>query len=86
MEKGILLVLNNLAQISNELLISIKSLSLDHKITHNQKHIKANAGFKIVGILPNDQKLKAKAIINRLVFHYQLPARDFYKSLPIISN
>lgn len=77
MQKGILLVLNNFNQISNELLVSLKSLSNEAKISLNQRTIRANAGFKILGIVSGDKNNKSKANIGKLVNHFCLPIKKY---------
>jgi ABC-type polysaccharide/polyol phosphate transport system ATPase subunit len=77
MQKGILLVLNNFNQISNELLVSLKSLSYESKITLNQKSIRANAGFKILGIVSGERNNKSKTTIGKMISHFTLPSKGY---------
>lgn len=86
MEKGILLVLNNFNQVSNELLVSLKSLSNEGKITLNQKTVRANAGFKILGIVSGDKSNKSKVNIGKLVNHFVLPSKNFEDIVPVFSG
>lgn len=86
MEKGILLVLNNFNQVSNELLVSLKSLSNEGKITLNQKTVRANAGFKILGIVSGDKSNKSKVNIGKLVNHFVLPSKNFEDIVPVFSS
>lgn len=51
MQQGITVVFNNFNQISNELLVSLVSLSKEGRMTHNHKTVKSSPGFKILGIL-----------------------------------
>jgi hypothetical protein len=86
MQKGILLVLNNFNQVSNELLVSLKSLSIESKITLNQRTIRANAGFKILGIMAGDKTNKSKTAINKLVNHFTLPLKKYEEIIPQFDN
>lgn len=84
MDKGIALILNNFNQVSNELLVSLKTLTNEGKISLNQKTIRANAGFRIVGVLSGDKNNKSKININKLVTHFVLPKRDISQVIPTI--
>lgn len=86
MQQGITIVFNNFNQISNELLVSLVSLAREGQMTHNQKTIKAAAGFKIIGILSGEKDNKSKANINKLIKHIRLPAKTMDNFLPAIEN
>ena len=86
MQQGILLVLNNFSQVSNELLVSLKALSGEGKITLNQKTIRTNAGFRMVGILSTEKSSKSRTAIARLIDHYPLPAKNYEDIIPKIEN
>ena len=86
MQQGITVLFNNFNQISNELLVSLVSLSKEGIITNQQKEVKASAGFKIIGILSGKKQNKSKNTIGKLVRHYQLAHKSVLSILPIIEH
>jgi hypothetical protein len=64
----------------------LKSLSNEGKITLNQRTIRANAGFKIIGILSGDKSNKSKINISKLVTHFALPIKNYEEIIPLFEH
>jgi hypothetical protein len=79
-------VLNNFAQVSNELLVSLVSLAREGSITHSQKTIRSSPGFSMLGVLGAEDNSRSRAAIAKLVPHYQQPRKTVLSLLPNIDN
>ena len=85
MENGITLILNNFEQISNELLVGIRTLAEEKKISHNQKKFYARGGFRLLGVCSSQKLSKNKSLLKN-ISHLKLPPRTVLSLLPPIAN
>ena len=66
--------------------MSIVSLAKEGTMTHSQKTIKANAGFRMMGVLSAERGSKTKVVVGKLVRHYELPPKTIHSHLPLINS
>ena len=66
--------------------MSLRALADEFKITHNQKVIKAKAGFKMLGILSGGKETKSKVSIAQYIIHLNIPSKNILKEIPFITN